>query len=138
MYVWFALMPDWVPEIWFLGTYVPGISRKIGFKRQVEKGFSSIFCQIFDIHTNFDDLSKFCCVFCTLHFGKLPKIWQKMEKSLVQLTLNSFLHGHFKNLGFRFWVPGTWSITKMHCIKNYPVTKNNPMNRDVVYVCHLN
>ena len=61
---------------------VPGIGRKMAFKRQVEQSFLHFFAI-------FDDFSKFHSI---LHFEKssnMAKNWQEMKKSFVQINLSS-------------------------------------------------
>ena len=90
----------------FLGTYTPGISRKMGW-RQVEQGFSSIFAKFLPL---FDDFSKFYSIFGVLHFEKssnrAKEIDKKWRKALFDLPSIHFF-GWFQ-------VPenrnsGTWS-----------------------------
>ena len=98
------LVTDQEPEI--------GIKRKRGFLRLVEQWLFFIFWHICD------DFSKFrSAAFGLLYFGKLskiPKLWQKMKKSLVQLALNQFLHGRSKTR-----VSDTQSVTNIIYLKKF-------------------
>ena len=89
-----------LPIFGFSGIYLLLLSWNISY--HPKNGFykaSSI--RIFLIFGIFDDFSKFCSAFGALHFEKksssMPKIWQKMKKSLVELAFkNPFLRGTSK------------------------------------------
>ena len=62
---------------------------EMGFLRQVEQGFSVLFAECFG---KSDDFSQWSIPKALQNFEKLsnmPKIWQKMKKSLVQLALKT-------------------------------------------------
>ena len=67
--------------------------------------------------------------FGMLYFEKssnLPKIWQKMKKSLVQLALNIFVHGTSKNPKPRFQVPNqSLQSIGMICPKQFCYTQTD-------------
>ena len=74
--------------------------------RQVEQDFSSFFATF--LKYLFDDVSNQSMQMVLQNFEKssnMPKIWQKMKKSLVQLALNPFLHGTSITLNPGFGYP---------------------------------
>ena len=48
-----------------------------------------MFCKFFDDFANFHN------VFSAFHFKKMPKIWQKMKKSLVQKITDELSISHY-------------------------------------------
>ena len=89
------LVTDRVPEIGFLGArnYPINVFKASWCGKQC---FSSYFA-------TFDDFSKFCSDFGTLHLEN-HQICQKIKKRLVQVALNPFLYGTSKtrNSGFGY------------------------------------
>ena len=90
----FCVVTDWVYEIGFSGYYTL-IQPKNGFEGKRNKDFVYFFAKFWAYLKIFQSFSSIIQQF-------MPKIWQKMKKSLVQLAFNLLLHGTSKtrNPGF--------------------------------------
>ena len=69
-----------------------------------EASWTGLFFIVGQIIAIFDDFSKFHSLFGALNFEKLSNMAKNGRKSLVQLALNSFLHGTTgtRNPGFGY------------------------------------
>ena len=72
------LVIDWVSDIGFLWA-------KINTWNRLNKVFLHFFW------ANFDDFSKFCSAFCTLHFEKSSKIIKNLAKMNISLAQLAFI-----------------------------------------------
>ena len=111
------------PRFWVLE--VPG---EMGSWKQTEQGLSLFFCQILGI---IDDIFRVQHAEGTMKLWKIvlnmPKIWQQMKKSLVQLALNPFFNW--------FWIPENLILSTQSITRYDPILQIQPFLRMKSFFC---